>query len=415
MRCARKSSKSPRTACARRDFLNRIGVATTGYREISDAASPGRALAGLTGRAVPGERAWKATARARSPCMSDTAGRRSLAAHGRAARCVGGLCRFPLRGVGDRGARRWTARLPPTRRSRTGMSITSSTRRSRRPCCRPRLSARPTRSRARSPRRDLDLVGVLAVEMLVTTDGRLLVNELAPRPHNSGHWTIDACITSQFEQLVRALCGLPLGSTERHANAVMKNLIGDEVETWREAIADPAARLHLYGKRIILPGRKMGHGHGCCRAGRPPLSIVTPRRRGARVSGSVALASRFRGNDEPIQQADRYARCRGADRVGCRAAPSTRSRAAQTAGTAWRQNRRVRDAHDQPARARNKQAFERGVAYAHMTRHAEAVEPARQADIGDHEIEGIFPRSVRRPPAGRRRRDLEPGRRRAPR
>ena len=105
----------------------------------------------------------------------------------------------------------------------------------------------------------LDLVGVLAVEMFVTRDGRLLVNELAPRPHNSGHWTIDACATSQFEQLVRAICGLPLGSTERHADAVMKNLIGDEVTTWREAIADPTARLHLYGKRVTLPGRKMGH------------------------------------------------------------------------------------------------------------------------------------------------------------
>jgi 5-(carboxyamino)imidazole ribonucleotide synthase len=105
----------------------------------------------------------------------------------------------------------------------------------------------------------LDLVGVLAVEMFVTRDGKLLVNELAPRPHNSGHWTIDACATSQFEQLVRAICGLPLGSTERHADAVMKNLIGDEVETWRDAIADPTARLHLYGKREVFPGRKMGH------------------------------------------------------------------------------------------------------------------------------------------------------------
>jgi 5-(carboxyamino)imidazole ribonucleotide synthase len=105
----------------------------------------------------------------------------------------------------------------------------------------------------------LGLVGVLAVEMFVTQDGKFLVNELAPRPHNSGHWTIDACATSQFEQLVRAVCGLPLGSTERHADAVMKNLIGDEIETWRNAIADPAARLHLYGKRTVLPGRKMGH------------------------------------------------------------------------------------------------------------------------------------------------------------
>lgn len=105
----------------------------------------------------------------------------------------------------------------------------------------------------------LDLVGLLAVEMFVTAGGEVLVNELAPRPHNSGHWTIDACATSQFEQLVRAICGLPLGSPERHSDAVMKNLIGADVEKWRELAAEPAAKLHLYGKTKALPGRKMGH------------------------------------------------------------------------------------------------------------------------------------------------------------
>src|SRR5262249_11999495 len=93
----------------------------------------------------------------------------------------------------------------------------------------------------------LDLVGVLAVEMFVTRSGALLVNELAPRPHNSGHWTIDACVTSQFEQLVRAISGLPLGAPERHSDAVMKNLVGRDVEGWRAALDDPRAKLHLYG------------------------------------------------------------------------------------------------------------------------------------------------------------------------
>ncbi len=106
---------------------------------------------------------------------------------------------------------------------------------------------------------ELEVIGLLAVEMFVTRQGEVLVNEIAPRPHNSGHWTIDACITSQFEQYVRAICGLPLGSPERHSDAVMKNLIGDEVMTWREALADPAAKLHLYGKGAPRPGRKMGH------------------------------------------------------------------------------------------------------------------------------------------------------------
>jgi len=105
----------------------------------------------------------------------------------------------------------------------------------------------------------LEIVGLLAVEMFVTAGGEVLVNEIAPRPHNSGHWTIDACVTSQFEQFVRAICGLPLGSPERHSDAVMKNLIGDDVARWREALNEPTAKLHLYDKGQPRPGRKMGH------------------------------------------------------------------------------------------------------------------------------------------------------------
>ncbi len=112
---------------------------------------------------------------------------------------------------------------------------------------------------ARKIARALDLVGLVAVEMFVTRDGGVLVNELAPRPHNSGHWTIDACVTSQFEQFVRAVAGLPLGSTAHHSTALMKNLIGDEVNQWPAILADPDAKLHLYGKTAARPGRKMGH------------------------------------------------------------------------------------------------------------------------------------------------------------
>jgi len=105
----------------------------------------------------------------------------------------------------------------------------------------------------------IDLVGILAVEMFVTRDGRILVNELAPRPHNSGHWTMDACITSQFEQVVRAVCGLPLGLPDRLCDAQMKNLIGDEVHQWKDFLNQPNCKLHLYGKKEARPGRKMGH------------------------------------------------------------------------------------------------------------------------------------------------------------
>ncbi|MBN4016612.1 5-(carboxyamino)imidazole ribonucleotide synthase [Rhodospirillaceae bacterium AH-315-P19] len=105
----------------------------------------------------------------------------------------------------------------------------------------------------------LDLTGLLAVEFFVTRDGGLLVNELAPRPHNSGHWTMDACVTSQFEQFVRAVAGLPLGATDRHCDAVMTNLLGEEWENWPDIAAEPGASLHLYGKKEARPGRKMGH------------------------------------------------------------------------------------------------------------------------------------------------------------
>jgi len=109
----------------------------------------------------------------------------------------------------------------------------------------------------------LDLVGFACVEFFLTKGGRLLVNEIAPRPHNSGHLTIDASTTSQFEQQVRAICGLPLGSTEPISAAAMVNLLGDLWQTgepcWRSVLADPHVRLHLYGKAQPRPGRKMGH------------------------------------------------------------------------------------------------------------------------------------------------------------
>jgi 5-(carboxyamino)imidazole ribonucleotide synthase len=118
--------------------------------------------------------------------------------------------------------------------------------------------------------RELEIVGLLAVEMFVTRDQLVLVNEIAPRPHNSGHHTIDACVTSQFEQLVRAVCGLPLGDTRLVAPAVMRNLIGADAALWSEFFAQPDAHVHLYGKDEPRPGRKMGHvtfvGEGAKRA-----------------------------------------------------------------------------------------------------------------------------------------------------
>lgn len=111
----------------------------------------------------------------------------------------------------------------------------------------------------------LQVVGLLTVELFVTRKGTLLVNELAPRPHNSGHLTLDANVTSQFEQQLRAVCGLPLGSPALRAPAAMANLLGDVwiaaggVPDWSAALSDPSVRLHLYGKAEARAGRKMGH------------------------------------------------------------------------------------------------------------------------------------------------------------
>lgn len=105
----------------------------------------------------------------------------------------------------------------------------------------------------------LDHVGVLTLEFFATTDGPVF-NEMAPRVHNSGHWTIEGAATSQFENHVRAICGLPLGATTlRAADVTMDNLIGDQVELWREMLTQGDAHLHLYGKHDARPGRKMGH------------------------------------------------------------------------------------------------------------------------------------------------------------
>ena len=116
---------------------------------------------------------------------------------------------------------------------------------------------------ARSIAETLSYIGTLCVEFFLTADEKLLVNELAPRPHNSGHLTFDACVTSQFEQQVRAVCGLPLGSTELYRPAAMANLLGDLWQNgepnWAAALRDPSVKLHLYGKAEPKPGRKMGH------------------------------------------------------------------------------------------------------------------------------------------------------------
>jgi 5-(carboxyamino)imidazole ribonucleotide synthase len=140
----------------------------------------------------------------------------------------------------------------------------------------------------------LDLVGLLAVEMFVDREGRVLVNEIAPRPHNSGHWTIDACPASQFEMHIRAIAGLPLPPATRHSDAVMKNLVGpEEVALWSSILATPGLIPHLYGKVEARPGRKMGHVTRLFPRGSLPGEF------GIAAALGPALGSRNSGSEPP--------------------------------------------------------------------------------------------------------------------
>jgi 5-(carboxyamino)imidazole ribonucleotide synthase len=119
-------------------------------------------------------------------------------------------------------------------------------------------------------------VGVIGIELFAMENGSLIVNEIAPRVHNSGHWTEDGCVVDQFEQHIRCLAGWPLGDGSRYADVVMTNLIGDEIAHAHELAADPEIALHLYGKAEVRPGRKMGHANRV-RPSSSPLGDTTRR------------------------------------------------------------------------------------------------------------------------------------------
>jgi 5-(carboxyamino)imidazole ribonucleotide synthase len=135
----------------------------------------------------------------------------------------------------------------------------------------------------------LGYVGVMAVEFFVTSAGALLVNEIAPRPHNSGHYTLDACVTDQFEQQVRALCGLPLGDTRLLSPVVMVNLLGDVWATgpdWLALLRHPGIKLHLYGKVEARPGRKMGHYNCLAATAEKAIALADTTRRALGIIAS---------------------------------------------------------------------------------------------------------------------------------
>jgi 5-(carboxyamino)imidazole ribonucleotide synthase len=240
-----------------KEFLNRIGVATAPWRAVSDARDLAAAQAALAGPMI------LKTAR----FGYDGKGQLGLAAGDDPAAAwtkLGGApavaearidfaCEISV--ITARGQDGSEAGYPPVenRHERHVLAKTIA------PAPIAAALAAEAQMLAARIARELRATGLLAVEMFVTRDGGLLVNELAPRPHNSGHWTIDACAISQFELLVRAICGLPLREPGRFADAVMDNLLGDAVAAWPDLMAEPGARVHLYGKREIRAGRKLGH------------------------------------------------------------------------------------------------------------------------------------------------------------
>jgi len=240
-----------------KDFLRSIDVDTAAYREVADAAALLRAMRDFGYPAVLKSVRMGYDGKGQVTLTPDTkaeeAWRRMGGEIGILESFVDFACEISV--IVARGRNGAWATYPPVENQHASHILDTTIAPAR---IAPEIAMR-AEVIARHIAEKLDLVGVLAVEMFVTQSGDILVNEMAPRPHNSGHWTIDACITSQFEQLVRALCGLPLGSVEHHSDAVMKNLVGSDVEKWRDALNDPLAKLHLYGKTEIQPGRKMGH------------------------------------------------------------------------------------------------------------------------------------------------------------
>jgi 5-(carboxyamino)imidazole ribonucleotide synthase len=241
---------------AEKRFANELGIGTAPWRAADNAAEIEAAVRDL-GPSIAKTRRFGYDGKGQAVIATPDHAESGFAAIGRAPAIVEGRVAFvaEISVVLARGMDGQIAAYPAVENRHVGGILASTIAPAR---VSPDVAAEADRV-ARRLADALDYVGVLAVELFVTADGAVLMNEMAPRPHNSGHWTIDACPVSQFEQQVRAVCGLPLGPIERFGDAEMENLIGDQVERWPELIADPTARLHLYGKLENRPGRKMGH------------------------------------------------------------------------------------------------------------------------------------------------------------
>jgi len=249
-----------------KDFINAVGARTAAYHAVDDLASLEAGLAAVGRPAILKTRRLGYDGKGQTRLADDErdlpgAYRKAIehawAEVGAAPSILEGFVPFEreISVIGARGADGAVALYDPAENvHRDGILKTSAA---------PAAAAPGALDAARAVTADLlralDYVGVIGVEFFVLKDGVVIVNEFAPRVHNSGHWTLDVCAVSQFEQHIRAVAGWPLGDPARHADAVMENLIGEEVGAWRAFAAEARTCVHLYGKKDARPGRKMGH------------------------------------------------------------------------------------------------------------------------------------------------------------
>jgi 5-(carboxyamino)imidazole ribonucleotide synthase len=238
-----------------KSFVAQLGLKTAPFFEVSSAAQAREAFEKLGGKGILKTRRFGYDGKGQAKVATADDAEKAFAAFKSAPSILEGFVDFSYEAsvVAARGADGQFAAFDPPQNEHENHILRRSTVPSR-------LSAaqvNDAKAIAKAIGDALDYVGVFAVELFVGKDGALLVNEIAPRVHNTGHWTIEACQCSQFEQHIRAVAGWPLGDPTRHADAVMENVIGAEADAW-ESLAKSGA-LHLYGKAQARPGRKMGH------------------------------------------------------------------------------------------------------------------------------------------------------------
>jgi 5-(carboxyamino)imidazole ribonucleotide synthase len=236
-------------------FVEALGLKTAPFFEVSSAQQARTAFAKLNGRGILKTRRFGYDGKGQAKVSSADEAEKAFESFKGAPAILEGFVDFEYEAsvVAARGGDGGFAAYDPPENEHENHILRRSTVPSRLGAA----EAEEAKAIARRIGEALDYVGVFAVELFVAKDGALLVNEIAPRVHNTGHWTIEACACSQFEQHIRAVAGWPLGDPARHADAVMENIIGAEVDAW-ESLSKSGA-LHLYGKKEARLGRKMGH------------------------------------------------------------------------------------------------------------------------------------------------------------